>query len=306
MPPAGKGGDIMYKVLIVDDEELDLKGMQTFIPWESIGLEIVGAVHSGFDAYEILVREPVDILVTDVHMPSMSGLELAEKALGLHERIRVIFVSGYQDFHYVKQALSLRAWDYVLKPMDDAELEQALRKLADQLDREKAALASSGLPLPAQMPSAQMPSMKTPPPTQEPSAQTPPTQAPSAQEPPTEQGQSLPAAASSKPSKNARLIAEVVQYVESRLHENITLKEVADAFAFSPNYLGALFKEETGINFSEHLIDRKMKIAGEMLRGTRLRIYEIADRVGYKYMPYFSRQFKETFGVTPNEYRRRE
>ncbi|MGU3472519.1 response regulator [Paenibacillus sp. D51F] len=270
----------MYKVLIVDDEELDLKGMQTFIPWESLGLEIVGAVHSGFDAYEILAREPVDILVTDVHMPSMSGLELAEKALELHERIRVIFVSGYQDFHYVKQALSLRAWDYVLKPMDDAELEQALRKLADQLDREKAAMAAAR---------------------QASSAQTSP-----AREPPTDQEQRLPAAAPSKPSKNARLIAEVVHYVESRLHENITLKEVADAFAFSPNYLGALFKEETGVNFSEHLIDRKMRIAGEMLRGTRLRIYEIADRVGYKYMPYFSRQFKETFGVTPNEYRRQE
>lgn len=296
MLPAGKGGDIMYKVLIVDDEELDLKGMQTFIPWDSMGLEIVGAVHSGFDAYEILAREPVDILVTDVHMPSMSGLELAEKALELHERIRIIFVSGYQDFHYVKQALSLRAWDYVLKPMDDAELEQALRKLADQLDREKAALEAA----PVQSSSAQTPSVQMPP------TETPSAQMPSAQKPPTDQEQSLPAAAPSKPSKNARLIAEVVQYVESRLHENITLKEVADAFAFSPNYLGALFKEETGINFSEHLIDRKMKIAGEMLRGTRLRIYEIADRVGYKYMPYFSRQFKETFGVTPNEYRRRE
>ncbi len=281
----------MYKVLIVDDEELDLKGMQTFIPWESLGLEIVGAVHSGFDAYEILAREPVDILVTDVHMPSMSGLELAEKALELHERIRVIFVSGYQDFNYVKQALSLRAWDYVLKPMDDAELEQALRKLADQLDREKAALAAAAGQAAAGQAS---------------SAQTSPAQTSPAQEPPTDQEQSLPAAAPSKKSKNARLIAEVVHYVENRLHENITLKEVADAFAFSPNYLGALFKEETGVNFSEHLIDRKMKIAGEMLRGTRLRIYEIADRVGYKYMPYFSRQFKETFGVTPNEYRRQE
>ncbi|WP_228551659.1 response regulator transcription factor [Paenibacillus sp. B01] len=258
-----------YKVLLVDDEELDLKGMLAFIPWEQLGLEVVGAVHNGYDAYAILERERIDILVTDVHMPRMNGLELAEKALSLYASLRVVFVSGYQDFHYVKQALQLRAWGYVLKPMDDSELEAALLRLVQQLDGEKEALPAA---------SAAAHDVKE---------------------------EARPSGAPGKgSSKNAKLIIEMTAFIEKHLHENLTLKLLADEFSFSPNYLGALFKEETGVNFSEHLIDRRMRKAGELLRETRLRIYEIADKVGYRYMPYFSRQFKETFGVTPNEYRR--
>lgn len=125
----------MYKVLIADDEVLDLEGMRRFIPWSELGLEVVAAVNNGYDACGVLEREHVDILVTDVHMPSMSGLELARKALTRAADIRVVFVSGYQDFHYVKEALALKAYSYVLKPMDDSELADVLLRIREELDR---------------------------------------------------------------------------------------------------------------------------------------------------------------------------
>ena len=109
----------MYKVLLADDEHLDLEGMRTFIPWSELGMEVVGAVSNGFSACELMERQAIDILVTDVNMPHMSGLELARRAMDRKPDVRVVFVSGHQDFHYVKQALSLKACSYVLKPMDE-------------------------------------------------------------------------------------------------------------------------------------------------------------------------------------------
>ncbi|UUZ97263.1 helix-turn-helix domain-containing protein [Paenibacillus sp. P25] len=97
----------------------------------------------------------------------------------------------------------------------------------------------------------------------------------------------------------------MIEYVQERLQENVTLREVAEHFSFSPNYLGTLFKEETGRNFSEFVIMLRMNKACELLSQTKLKIYEVADRVGYRYLPYFSRQFRETFGMTPLEYRRK-
>lgn len=133
-----KAGDIdMYKVLLADDEKLDLEGMVQFIPWEELNMKVIGAVTSGFAAMEFFRREPIDILVTDIRMPNMSGLELAKQALEHQSDLRIIFVSGHQDFSYAKEALSLNAYCYVLKPMDDRELIDSLIKLKQELDRDK-------------------------------------------------------------------------------------------------------------------------------------------------------------------------
>ena len=125
----------MYKVL-VDDEELDLEGMRRFIPWSDLHMELVGSVNNALSACEIIKSEDVDILVSDVNMPYMSGLELARIALEHKPNMRIIFVSGYQEFSYVQQALLLKAYSYVLKPMNDRELVASLIKVKRDLDEE--------------------------------------------------------------------------------------------------------------------------------------------------------------------------
>ncbi|CAM3321830.1 response regulator [Paenibacillus lupini] len=264
----------MYKVLIADDEVLDLEGMRMFIPWTELGLEVVAAVNNGFDAYEVLKDGTVDILVTDVHMPSMSGLELARKVQETEGcgDLRVIFVSGYQDFHYVKQALSLRAYSYVLKPMDDSELVEALVKVTKELDAESRKLEE-------ERKWREEAAKRTP-------------------------HRLIQTAVPSETKKHTKLIQEMIVYMKEHLGCSLTLKEVADRFAFSPNYLGSMFKEEMGSGFSEFVIAMRMEKAGELLKDPKVKIYEVADQVGYRYMPYFSRQFKETFGMTPIEFRR--
>lgn len=108
-----------------------------------------------------------------------------------------------------------------------------------------------------------------------------------------------------KSSKNGRLVEEIIDNIRERVHENITLRDMANRFSFSPNYLGVLFKEETGYNFSDYVIKLRMERARELLVSTKLKIYEVASQTGYQYLPYFSRQFKEMYGMTPLEYRRK-
>ncbi|WP_337098919.1 response regulator [Paenibacillus sp. YIM B09110] len=124
----------MYCALLVDDEELDLYGLRHFIPWEQLGIAVSASVNSGYAAMSVLEREQIDILVTDIRMPNMSGLELAKKAKTLWPDLRIIFVSGVEDFHYAREALALNAVSYVLKPVDDDELTRTIEQVKDSLD----------------------------------------------------------------------------------------------------------------------------------------------------------------------------
>lgn len=521
----------MYKVLLVDDEILDLRGMQTFIPWTDLGMEIVAAVTSGFAASEVIEREMIDILITDVRMPNMSGLELARKALDIHEKVKIIFVSGYQDFHYVKQALSLNACSYVVKPMDDNELVESLRKLRAELDDEKKQLETEQLykrmvPMaknefllqllegswnmdtlsrlleeyeltkmrwPVQVVIVERDDwirMKNTNETLDESemsnvfwtALLPKCSklgirhfcrvtdrriglliecgesieqlkqelgkdslgAPftvtigvgdavhtayslkdsyknaqaaldykvfygkgkvihheTVQASQMKDVQSLDIQLdvlfvamthydlvkvhdelnmlyglannmrskfsiqnftifllmkldaylqksnedlfqmlnldfnsldvllqyetideihtwlryrvyelsellqTKKHKKNWKLAQDIINDVKQRLHENITLKDVAEKYSFSPNYLGQIFKEEMNMNFSDYVSMLRMEKAGALLMETNLKVYEIANLIGYRYLPYFSRQFKDYHGKTPLEYRRK-
>ncbi|MFU1798130.1 response regulator [Paenibacillus azoreducens] len=108
-----------------------------------------------------------------------------------------------------------------------------------------------------------------------------------------------------KQGQKRKLIDEITDYVSSKLEQKITLIEVAAHFGFSPNYLGQLFKTETNILFSDFLNQLRMKRVCELLLDPTLKIYEIAERVGYKNMIYFNRQFKQSMGMSPGEYRKK-
>ncbi len=127
----------MYQVLLVDDEQLELEGMKQFVPWDTYGMEVAQACDNAYSALEYVESHVVDVLVTDIRMPIMSGLELAEKALKCNPKLKLVFVTGYEDFHYAKQAISMNASSYVLKPVDEEELDGVLRKVSRVLQQEQ-------------------------------------------------------------------------------------------------------------------------------------------------------------------------
>ncbi|WJH37467.1 helix-turn-helix domain-containing protein [Paenibacillus sp. CC-CFT747] len=104
--------------------------------------------------------------------------------------------------------------------------------------------------------------------------------------------------------QNRKTIASILAYIDEGLESKLTLKQVAEHFGFSPNYLGQLFKEEAGEHFSDYLIRARVRRACELLLDPALKIYEIADRMGYKNILYFNRQFKQQTGMTPGDYRK--
>lgn len=128
----------MYKVLLVDDDLPDLERLKRFIPWDDLNMEVVAIATNGMKALSYVRGQDINVLVTDIRMPIMSGLELTERGLDINNNMKVIFVSSYDDFEYAKQAVSLKAFGYVLKPVNDNEIIDLLKKTKDELDRENA------------------------------------------------------------------------------------------------------------------------------------------------------------------------
>lgn len=124
----------MRKVMIVEDEELILQGIRNILDWEALGLEVVHMAHDGAEALKLWEKEPVEIVVTDISMPEMDGLTLLHKIREQEEQVRFIILTGYDEFAYAKEAIRLEVEDYILKPIDEEELERQLRETVGKLD----------------------------------------------------------------------------------------------------------------------------------------------------------------------------
>lgn len=128
----------MYKVMIVDDEPIIRYGIRACLDWPALGLAVVGEYANGEEAYNAMQEERPDILITDIKMPLMDGIELSAKALALIPTLKVVFVSSYNDFEFVREGIRLGAVDYILKPaLEPAELEALMLRCIKLLDRER-------------------------------------------------------------------------------------------------------------------------------------------------------------------------
>lgn len=125
------------KVLLVDDEIFTIRMLQNIIPWKEMGMELIGYAQNGEEAYEKVLKESPDIVVSDIRMPGMDGLEFLKRVHSYNPAIKSILMSAYADFSYVKEGMKLGCSDYILKPIDESELEQALRKVILAIQGEK-------------------------------------------------------------------------------------------------------------------------------------------------------------------------
>lgn len=513
------------KVLLVDDEAVDLEWLRRRVVNNELGLQVVGTANNGFVALSLLEKLEVDIILSDIRMPIMTGLEFARKVRDNYPQIQIVFISGHEDFNYVREALTVNAAGYLLKPVDDQELYEQLETVRNKImkDREKDRTYSEVLSLVSQElllrwfndsnsehMEAHVDGLLSPmlvrPTTaiivemddlewridedkraamitqveqlirsynkthqlgmlvtnnstrivilssvaeellleqlehllsmirlnttititvgigtyttemyelhesyrqaqaalsakwllgknrviREATSSSPSCADPMMDDATVErmlqaileydlvtiddslvqlfhvnvngyrkldvydliirvtsklhadlqrQDENLYELLSwetqdtevlfqfetmvdvmswlrrrffelsellyvKKQRQKRKLIDEIMRYVEEKVDQKITLKEVAAHFYFTPNYLGTLFKDETGTHFSDYLNECKMKRICELLQDPTLKIYEIADRVGYKNIIYFNRQFKQSMGMSPGEYRK--
>lgn len=124
-----------YKIMLVDDEEEVRTSIIRKMDWEALGFHVVGDAENGEDALEkIHILDP-DVIITDIHMPYMDGLQLAETVKEKYPGKEVVIFSGYNDFEYAKQAMKCGVTEYILKPVNSEELGEILQRIREKRDK---------------------------------------------------------------------------------------------------------------------------------------------------------------------------
>lgn len=129
----------LYKVLLVDDEPVILRSLEVAIPWDELGISLVGKARNGEEALQLFHQQTPDIIVSDIRMPSIDGITLMSKVMQFNSKLIFIVISGYGDFEYARESIRLGAADYLLKPIDHEELTEMLRKSVAKLTADRIA-----------------------------------------------------------------------------------------------------------------------------------------------------------------------
>ena len=124
----------MYKLLIVDDEKQVREGLKRLLPWQDYGITIIGEAINGREALGIIEDQRPDIVLLDIQMPVMNGLELAKRIHGQYPECKFIVLSGYNDFARVREAMKYGAVDYLLKPSGKEEIIRIIEEIIDSLE----------------------------------------------------------------------------------------------------------------------------------------------------------------------------
>lgn len=124
----------MYKLLVVDDEALVREAIREQMNWNNLGFECIGDCEDGLEALRFIERRQPDVVLTDIYMPFMNGIELAQELHVRYPAIKVVILTGYEEFDYAQQALKLKVADYILKPVTADELGNVLQKLKTDMD----------------------------------------------------------------------------------------------------------------------------------------------------------------------------
>jgi len=378
----------MIKVMIADDEKYIRNGINDSFHWGAMGMEVVGLAANGKEALEVAKAKKPDICLLDICMPIVSGLEFVEQSKSLLDDPIHIVITGYDDFHYVRQALSLGVYDYILKPIDEDALIALLKKAKAEIERRRQkqrdymgaisiveknkglikeellkklleeegdntetldGLARLGIKLVPNMGyirifRSKRHGMET------------------AAEKEKQRGSAaclrraleeklkchnsfvtmingdgsisalyslencstcneegcnivsgvnsvLPKGMGERMEKDRRMLPivdRIIEYIEENYADTmLQLNTFAEKNGMSAGYLTKLFRQETGDTFVAYLTKFRMRQAARMLDGTDHKIYEIAEMTGYNSQHYFCEIFKNTFGLTPTEYRKR-
>ncbi len=124
----------MYRVVLVDDERLIIRGLSTVIPWAELGCEIAGTAHDGVSGLELIRSIRPDIVLTDIRMPNMDGLTMLAAIRSEFPGIQMSVLTAYRDFEYARKAITLGVCRYLLKPSNLDELQEAVKLMVSRLD----------------------------------------------------------------------------------------------------------------------------------------------------------------------------
>lgn len=263
----------MIKLLLVEDEEKIRNGIKNVINWEKMGVGLYSEASNGYEALNLIYNEAPDIVLTDIKMPVMDGLQLIEKLRKELPKIKSVIMSGYDDFDYIQKAIKLGVSDYILKPSGAHEIQDVIEKVKKQIFEERER-------------EIQLQSLM-------------------------EQCICFGIARSHEninmaiySEKNISIVLRnAIKFIEDNYYKDLNRKNVAQEVYITPSYLSILFKKEMGISFVDYLHKIRIQRACELLNDMRYKIYDVAVTVGYNDEKYFFQVFKKYKGMTPMQYR---
>ncbi len=241
----------MMKVLVVEDEEMIRKGIVLAVDWAALDCVVVGEASNGEEGLQAAERYAPTLIITDMKMPKMDGIEMLRRLREAGNNAFVIILTAYDSFAYAQSALRLGAVDFLLKPFHDGELEQAVQALRRRMEPSQGGPAIPGL----------------------------------------------------KKGDKSKYVLQAMSYIgEHYDNPNITVAEIAQSIGISEGHLSHTFKKETDYTLLNYLTRYRIHKAMELLRDCRVKVYEVAQQVGYKDITYFSATFKKVVGISPSEY----
>lgn len=236
----------VYTFIFVDDDEMSRENFSYIANWGEIGFRFERAFPSAEETLEYLKSTKVDVILTDIQMAELSGLDLAHKVMVNYPETLVILISAYEKFEYAVTALRTNVFDYLTKPFLYSDIINVFCKAKKHLDLRSQGNEDVKIPY----------SLKT-----------------------------------------------ALDFMNERIGENITRKDVAEHIFMNPDYFSKWFKRNTGENFVSYYNRIKIQKAAELMCTTTMKIYEISSAVGYKSMHHFLSLFKQIMKATPNEYK---
>ncbi len=248
----------MYKLLVVDDEPLVRRGIVTLLDYEKLGISEIYEAVNGQEAFDLFVMHSPDIVLLDINLPKINGLELAKRIKTESPSVKIAMLTGYDYFDYALSALKIGVDDYILKPVSRDDITTLLIKLITSIENERTTLELKGL---------------------------------------------LKNIHETEHIKEDSYKKQLIQITDNEIgNPAFSLTALANQMGFSSGYTSTLFKTLMGQSFQDFMLTHRLERAKLLLLTTELKIYEVAERVGFEDVNYFSVRFKKMYGVSPKNY----
>lgn len=252
-------------LLIADDKEVILKGLLS-IDWSSMGFDTILSARNGLEAIDYLKEGNVDIMISDIRMPGLTGLQLSEYIQSASLETIIILLTGYSEFDYAKRAVRYDVYDYLLKPIKPNELINCVMAAKTKIEKERYK-----------------------------------TQVFEEYAKKARNYKTIERIIYDFRDVDTTVF-EILKYMAENYQDDLSLNLLAEKFHFSPVYLSRLIKKETGYSFSDILTCIRLLNALELLQKNKYKIQEVCENVGFKDQRYFSQVFRKIFNCKPSEY----
>ena len=254
----------MHSILIVEDEELELEFIEAVIREELQPEDALMTAHTGVQAVRQAKKRHPDIIVMDLMLPEMDGLEAIQEIRKFAPDACISILTAYTEFQYAQRAISLRVFEYMLKPVKPSDFKVTFKRMLESVEDVRGREKTGAVQIP---------------------------------------GETM-AKNSHTDQEQQSFVDESIRYIQKHFKERLTLQMVASRVYMNAQYFSRVFKRETGVTFTEYVNTMKIQYACKLLETTNYPAYRISSECGFTDPSYFNRVFFAQMNMTPKKYKK--